>query len=92
RQGNASDALPLVNQVRARAGVAALSSVDADAILLERGFELAWEAVRRMDLIRYGKFNDAWTNKDASPAYTKLFPIPASALGANPNLEQNPGY
>lgn len=92
RQGNAADALPLVNQVRARAGVPALSSVDADAILLERGFELAWEAVRRMDLIRYGKFNDAWTNKDASPAYTKLFPIPASALGANPNLEQNPGY
>ncbi|MBD0402887.1 RagB/SusD family nutrient uptake outer membrane protein [Flammeovirga sp. EKP202] len=34
-----------------------------DFILMERGWELCWEGVRRQDLIRHGKYLDAWQNK-----------------------------
>ncbi|MFQ5631626.1 MAG: RagB/SusD family nutrient uptake outer membrane protein, partial [bacterium] len=65
----------------------------SDLILDERGFELLWEGFRRSDLIRHGKFLDAWTLKAASDGpHRNLFPIPQVQLDANPNLQQNPGY
>ena len=64
-----------------------------DELLDERGRELAWEGWRRQDLIRFGKYNDAWWAKPtASPATKRLFPIPTTVLAANPRLSQNPGY
>lgn len=84
--------LSLVNSIRAKRGVDDLDNVDLDALLDERGFELYWEGHRRQDLIRFGKFLDAYTNKPASGAERLLFAIPSSALAVNPNLEQNPGY
>ena len=82
-----------LNQVHTRAGLDALASIDSDAILAERGHELLWEGYRRQDLIRHGKFLEAWTHKDASDGgHRVLFPIPQSQLDANPNLVQNPGY
>jgi len=93
RQSSGSaEALDLVNQVRTRAGVAALTGLDADALLAERGRELFAEGYRRSDLIRFGKFNQAWWEKDASDPSKKLFPLPLTQLQANPNLTQNPGY
>lgn len=92
-EGDETGALAIVNDIRARAGATARTSLSMDDLLEERGFELAWEAVRRMDLIRHGKFTDAWELKEVTGQdYVKLMPIPFSALGANPNLEQNPGY
>jgi hypothetical protein len=44
-------------------------------------------------MIRFEKFLDeipGW--KPATNANRLLFPIPQSALDANPNLQQNPGY
>ena len=84
--------LSLVNSIRAKRGVDDLTSVDLDVLLDERGFELYWEGHRRQDLIRFGKFLDAYTNKPASGPERLLFAIPSSALAVNPNLEQNPGY
>jgi len=82
-----------LNQVRTRAGLDALASIDSDAILAERGHELLWEGFRRQDLIRHGKFLEAWTHKDASDGdHRVLYPIPQSQLDANPNLVQNSGY
>jgi len=93
RQGDDATALSIVNDIRARAGATALTSISLDDILAERGFELAWEAVRRLDLIRFGKFTDAWEFKTVSGQdHVKLLPIPTEALGANPNLTQNAGY
>lgn len=89
---NGQTALQLVNQIRARAGVAALGSVNLDQLLDERGRELYWEGWRRNDLIRFGKFLNAWQEKAASDEKRLLFPIPARSLAANPNLTQNPGY
>lgn len=93
RQGDDATALSIVNDIRSRAGATALTAITLDDILAERGFELAWEAVRRLDLIRFGKFTDAWELKSVSGQdHVKLLPIPTEALGANPNLTQNAGY
>lgn len=61
-----------------------------DELLAERGRELAFEEHRRQDLIRFGKFGEAWDFKETSDKNKELFPIPSSALNANPNLTQNP--
>ncbi len=95
RGGSASGAtaVQLVNQVRARAGVAALGSVTLDQLLDERGREFYWEGWRRQDLIRFGKFLAPNSLKPGTSGDERLlFPIPAAQLAANPNLSQNPGY
>ncbi|MGB8703736.1 MAG: RagB/SusD family nutrient uptake outer membrane protein, partial [Gillisia sp.] len=61
-------------------------------IYWERAHELDWEGHRRQDMIRFGTFLDANQFRGASESYRKLFPIPTSALDANANLVQNPGY
>ncbi len=92
RTGDNATALDLINQIRVKRGVAELTSIDADAIIDERGRELYWEGHRRQDLIRFGKFLDAWNEKPASGTERLLFPIPTGQLAVNPNLVQNPGY
>ncbi len=92
RLGNPGAALNFVNQVRARAGVDPLSALDADILLAERGRELFAEGWRRSDLIRFGKYGDAWWEKGPSDDFRALFPIPQQQIDANPDLTQNPGY
>ncbi len=94
-------ALALVNELRvARKAVPMISMslvnpnnvADPNTLLAERGRELYWEVMRRTDLIRFGVFMKAWALKPASDATHLVFPIPSTALAANPNLKQNPGY
>ncbi len=92
RSNNAAAALPIVNAIRNRAGVAPLAAITLDDVYKERTFEMFWEGVRRQDQIRFGKFTAAWTNKAATADKIKLFPIPTNQLANNPNLKQNPGY
>ncbi|MEJ2005819.1 MAG: RagB/SusD family nutrient uptake outer membrane protein [Cyclobacteriaceae bacterium] len=92
RLGDGATAADYVNQVRARAGIDPVSSVDADLLLAERGRELFAEGWRRSDLIRFGKYNDPWWEKPASPQFRNLFPIPQTQGDQNQNLVQNPGY
>jgi hypothetical protein len=108
--GSQATALTYVNAIRTRPGdVAAGNAPGAitsgqltlDFILDERARELYWEAHRRTDLIRFGKYtgNDylwAWKGgvKEGTAIEAKraLFPIPAADLGSNPNLKQHTGY
>ncbi|MFO7999581.1 MAG: RagB/SusD family nutrient uptake outer membrane protein, partial [Bacteroidales bacterium] len=105
--GDAGLALQYVNQLRQRAfgndsGNISAGQLTLDFILDERARELFWEAHRRTDLIRFGKFAGetgyvwAWkgNSKDGleTNARYNLFPIPAADLSANPNLTQNQGY
>ncbi len=101
--GNMQTALGYVNDVRTRSNAAVISQSDLtlDFIIDERGRELNLEGHRRSDLIRFGMFtggNYLWPwkgniqNGAAIPESYKLFPIPSSALQANPNLTQNPGF
>ncbi|PUZ27034.1 Starch-binding associating with outer membrane [Chitinophaga costaii] len=92
RQSNAAGALPLVNQVRTARGVAALTSVDLDELLDERGREFYWECSRRLDLVRFGKFLQPWQEKPTDAPRNLLFPIPNQQLAVNANLKRNPGY
>lgn len=94
-------ALTYVNLIRTRANATALPSLSLQAILDERGRELGLEGVRRQDLIRYGRFTGGtylwpWkggvVNGTSISSNYNVFPIPVSALQANPNLTQNPGY
>jgi len=63
-----------------------------DGLLAERGFEFYWESHRRTDLIRFGKFGDAWTEKPVSEPFRRVYPIPVNALAASTKLVQNMGY
>ena len=92
RSGNAGAALDIVNEIRTKRGAAPFASLDLNNLLDERARELYWEGHRRTDLIRFGKFLDAWTDKPASGPERLLFAIPPTALAVNPNLAQNPGY
>ncbi|MBF4487996.1 RagB/SusD family nutrient uptake outer membrane protein [Flavobacterium sp. CSZ] len=101
--GSAGLALEYVNKVRTRshAGEINAGELNLDFILKERGRELNLEGHRRQDLIRFGKFTGGsylwpWKGgvKDgvAIPETYNLYPIPTTALQANPQLTQNPGY
>lgn len=99
--GQANTALPKVQELAARAGVTAPTSITQEWLIEERARELMWEGLRRTDLIRYGKFTSSsflWTYKGGSFSgqgfddHMKIFAIPASELASNPELHQNPGY
>ncbi len=92
RTGNNSGALTIVNELRAVRGADALISISEQSMLEERGRELYQEGWRRNDLIRYGKFLEAWSEKPVSDPTYLLFPFPSAQIVANPNLQQNPGY
>lgn len=104
--GTRAQALAYVNLLRERAyggtsGDITDLQLTLDFILAERGRELLWEAHRRTDLVRFGRFTGGtylWAWKGGTMAGTatdthiNLYPLPASELIANPNLTQNPGY
>lgn len=85
-------AIQIVNELRQARSASQLTSL-ADADLLdERGRELYWEGIRRIDQVRFGTFDDAWESKTVTDATKVLFPIPQQAMDSNPNLKQNDGY
>ena len=94
------DASAQVKALTDRAGVSAPSKIDEEWLLAERSRELMWEAHRRTDLIRYGKWISGynWTYKGGNfggqdlPAHFNIFPVPSTELSTNPDLEQNPNY
>ena len=103
--GDPAKAVSYINKLRERAFGGpgrniSTGDLNASLILNERARELYWEAHRRTDLIRFNQFteNGIWAFKggvpqgSTTPSYRNLMPIPASDLGVNTNLTQNPGY
>ncbi len=90
--GGGTTALEMVNNLRTIRGASTLTSMDESTMLDERGRELYWEGYRRVDQVRFGTFDDQWSEKENTDSYRNLFPIPQQALDSNPNLMQNPGY
>ena len=103
--GDMNTALGYINQLRERSygntnGNIAMNDLNLDFILDERSRELYWEATRRVDLVRFGQYSDQgiWPWKGnvkegrTTESFRDIFPIPASDILANPNLDQNPGY
>ena len=101
RKGDAPGALEDVNFVRASRTARglpppALDAMDLDILFRERGFEFYWEMQRRTDMIRFGKYEDTWTEKTNSDKTRRVFPIPQPAIDGASNvpgyLVQNQGY
>ncbi len=104
--GDQATALGYINKLRERANGNATGNITTaqmtlDFLLDERSRELYYEAHRRTDLIRHGKFTTptylwAWKGGVAAGRAVdnkyNLFPIPATDLSSNPNLKQNVGY
>ena len=92
QSGNWIEAEPDVNLLRARAGVSEYSgNLTEEEFLAERGREMFQETTRRTDLIRFGRYNDAWWEKPPSEPFRNIFPIPIQPLNEC-LLTQNPGY
>ena len=92
----------IVNQVRTRAGVVALSNVNLATLMEERRREFVGEGLRWNDLVREGlavTTMNAWITSDALknidtviPDYI-IYPVPATQLQTQPGLyTQNAGY
>ena len=82
--------------VRTRAGASQNIKATLENILAEREREFAWEGLRRQDLIRFGKFTRAYTDRpqltNEVNGWSTVFPIHEDVLSINPLLVQNPGY
>lgn len=100
KSNDVAGALTDVNTIRASRSLTTppppLNTMSLELLYRERGFELYWEMVRRTDMIRFGKYEDRWTEKTNSDKNKRIFPIPQTAIdGASniPNyLVQNRGY
>ncbi len=99
--GPTQASLELMNLIRKRAGIDALTLTDLatkeafrKTILDERGRELYSEAKRREDLLRHNVFISKAIERGITNASEKhkLFPIPQSEIDANPLCKQNEGY
>ena len=105
---NPNSAVLDINVIRERAygdasGNITAGELTADFILDERAREFYYEAQRRTDLVRFGKFTGGdytWQWKggtfdgSSTSDHLDLFPIPGDEVSANPNYngKNNPGY
>jgi len=106
RLGDKTNAIKDINAVRTRAygntsGNITESQLTDQFLLDERGREFYYEAQRRTDLVRFGKFTDGnynWTWKGGAykgtntDKHLNIFPIPGDEVASNPNIKQNLGY
>jgi len=106
RLGDNANAVLDVNAVRSRAygntsGNITATQLTDQFLLDERGREFYYEAQRRTDLVRFGKFTDGnynwqWKggayNGTNTDSHMNIFPIPGAEVSANPNIHQNTGY
>ncbi|MBC7886893.1 MAG: RagB/SusD family nutrient uptake outer membrane protein [Ferruginibacter sp.] len=102
RKNDAAGALADVNIVRTSRTAYTVqpsplsATLTLDLLFRERGFEFYWEMNRRTDMIRFGKYESAWTEKTNSDKKKRIFPIPQTAIDAASNIPnymtQNTGY
>lgn len=102
QQGPTAEVIALINEVRQKhGGLGGLATSKTatrqalnDAILEERGWDLYLEGVRKIDLVRHGKWIsaiEAAGKRVHGPS--ELFPLPQYAIiVSNGKMIQNPGY
>ena len=103
KAGNTQMALARLNEVRRRAELSAVTSIDIDVILKERVCELFGQGSRWFDLRRTKKlveYNNLYNKRiegraEQAIGQKLLRPIPQAAIDANELMsaeDQNPGY
>jgi hypothetical protein len=101
--GTQADVDGIVNQVRTRAGLGAISNVTLVRLMEERRKEFAAEGSRWHDLVRSGSVEStmtSWITQEDVGHFMQpfqknyiLYPVPQSELDVKPGLyEQNLGY
>ena len=94
-QGQGSQALPYINQVRVRAKLPNLTTTNQvelrNAILHERAVEFCFEGMRFFDLKRAGKLQEVCGPLGFVAGKHEVFPIPQSEIDLT-EMEQNPNY
>jgi starch-binding outer membrane protein, SusD/RagB family len=94
--GEGAEGYALINQVRARAGLGAISAdtpgTFTQKLLHERRVELAFENHRWADLLRLGAAESTMAAQGKPVNGKLLFGIPQRELDLNSNFQQNPGY
>lgn len=94
--GEGDEGYSLINQVRARAGLAAIDASSPgsfnEKLLQERRVELAFENHRWADLRRFGVAESVMSAHNKPINGKIFFAIPQRELDLNSNLVQNPGY
>ena len=89
------EAVAAVNEVRARVKLPAITATTGpqlfQSIISERRFELAFEQIRRKDIVRWGIAGAVLGTKFVTGTH-ELLPIPQAELDLNNKLKQNPGY
>ena len=104
KQGNTSNAIDAINQVRARAGAVPLPTSMTEQEVrthlreVERPMELAMERVRWLDLLRWDDMESGYIwdtfhthNRRAADNYSdehKYYPIPFAETSTNSNIEE----
>lgn len=94
-QGNTPEAIPYLNQVRTRAGLAPIDAGDDffEALMQERRHEFAFELeFRFLDLVRWDKAEEILGPLGFRKGIHEVWPIPQTEIDTNPNLKQNNGY
>lgn len=101
RKGQTALALADINKLRTsrtrealynNAPGQAISSINEAVLYKEIGYELYWEMYRRPQMIRFGKFDLAYTAKPVSEPYRRVFPVPQSTIDVTKDFKQNMGY
>lgn len=93
---NGEDGNAELNLVRSRSGMP-FRPATLHNLLEERKLELMWEGWRRQDMIRFGTFTQAYTDRpqveNEACGYTTVFPIPFKVVvSLNSQIKQNPYY
>ena len=92
---NGEDGSIELNAIRDRVGMSH-AEANLDNILKGRLLQLVWEGWRRQDLIRFGKYTQAYDHRTPlekeSTGFTTVFQIPQRCLDLNKKLKQNPSY
>ncbi len=102
RDGKDAQAVPLIREVRRRAGFtdhSAWESLTGDALFdiikKERSLELAFEGHRFWDLVRWGDAATELSSRGFKAGKNEVYPIPKREIDLNPGIsveDQNPGY
>eukprot|EP01132_Coremiostelium_polycephalum_P023313 gene23313-27734_t len=89
RKGQTSLALDDINRLRtsrtreslySNAAGVAISALDEASLYREIAFETYWELYRRPQMIRFGKYEKAFSAKPVSQPFRRVFPIPQTTL------------